>query len=88
MEIETGGPQELRGLLRELVALHLLLADIEESDGRPLDAIHGRHERRSHDGELQELPGGAIDVGAEVQHGHDAVARRQLRRDRRTIDAR
>ena len=87
VEIEARRAQQFPGALRELVALDLFLADVEEADRRPLDAVHRRHQRGSHDRELHELLGRAIDVGAQVQHRHDAVARRQLRGDGRAVDA-
>ena len=53
----------------------------------PVDAFHGGHQRTAHDGKLDELLGRAVDVGAQVQHRGLALLRRQLRSDRRTVDA-
>ena len=78
--------QELRGLLDHVVALDVFLADVEKTDGRALDALDRRGERAAHHRELDELRRRAVDVGAKVERSGDALARRQLRCDRGTVD--
>ena len=60
--------QQLARLLHHVVALDLLGADVEQADARARLALHRAHERRAHDGELQQLLGRAVGVGAEVEH--------------------
>ena len=48
--------QRMRRLDR-LVALHLLLADVQQADARRGDAVHVARDDRAHDGELLELHG-------------------------------
>ncbi len=69
-----------RGLLDHVVALDVLLADVEQADRRALDALHRRGQRHAHHRELHELLGRAVDVGAEVEHRR---ARRRLGRQLR-----
>ena len=51
------------------VALHVLGADIQQSDGRPEHAVRRTVKRLAHDGEFHQPLGVAVDVGADVQKG-------------------
>jgi hypothetical protein len=80
--------QQLAGALDRLVALDLFLADVQQPDARVLLAVDGRDQRAAHHRELQQVLGGAVDVGAEVQHGGVAAELvRHHRGDRRAVDA-
>ncbi len=87
VEVEVGGFEELRRLLDDIVALDVFLADVQQAYGGTLDAVDGGDQRASHDRELDELLGGAVDVGAQVERRGHAFARRQLRRDGGPVDA-
>ena len=57
VEVEVGCFQQLGGLLDHIVALDVFLADVEQADRGPLDAVHRGHQRAAHHRELQELLG-------------------------------
>ena len=73
--------------LDHVVALDVLLADIEKADRRPLDAFDRRGQRGAHHGKLDQLLRRAVHVGAEIEHRRNAGPRRQLRGDGRPVDA-
>ncbi len=80
------GAQDLAGLAHLLESLHLLDADIEEPDRRPVETEqHARH-GAAHGGEIDEMPGVGADRGAEIEHDRAAPQRRPDRRDRRALD--
>src|SRR5205085_2546603 len=72
-----------------LVPLSLLLAVRQESDARTVELEDGARVRLAEDGELAEVDGLAVDVGAEVEeHELAAVPAGHDRRERGAIDAR
>ena len=72
---DMAGAQRLGGAPQRVVALQLLGADIQQADGRRGQAKHGAGEHVAHDGELDQVAGVALHVGAEVQHHHVAARR-------------
>ena len=73
----------LPGFLDLFLALDLLDADIEQADGRPLDAEQRARHGRAHDGEIDELVRVGADRGADVEHDALAAHGRPDRGDRR-----
>ena len=59
--------EPVEGLLDEVVALALLLADAHQSDPGVLQADDRLHEDLAHDGELDEVVGLAVGVGPDVE---------------------
>ena len=83
----SGRPSSRRqpaGLLHLLDALDLLDADIEQADGRALDAQQAARHRLAHERELDELLGIGADRRADIEHDAFAAQRRPDRGDRRT----
>ena len=78
---------QLVRLLRELGALLLLLADIEQRGARLLDAQHLLRVDRAHAAELHEVLGLAVGVGAHIAHNDRTHRRGDHRRQRRAGDA-
>ena len=88
VKVESTGAQQFGGVLDDLVALDFLLADVEQAHRRAIDMLDGGHQHRTHDAELHQMLGRAIDVGAEIEHIAAAARRRQDGRDRGPVDAR
>ena len=64
-----------------------LLAVGEQADARALDAEHAARERRAHEGELDEVLGPHLGVGADVEQRHRLAGHRQRQGERRAVDA-
>ena len=75
---QAGLAQDAAGGLYLLDALDLLDADIEQADGRLLDAEHDARHRRAHDREIDEMLRVAADRGADVEHDRFAAHRRPI----------
>ena len=58
------------------------------ADARALDAEHGARERGAHEGELHEVLGPGLDVGADVEQQDRRAGDRHRQRERRAVDAR
>jgi hypothetical protein len=88
-EVHVRIAQQRGGLLRQLGALGVLLADRHERDARVLLAPHLAVVVRSHHRVLLEMVRAARGVGAAVHEQRDpvAVARRHRHRDARASDA-
>jgi hypothetical protein len=54
-EVEVAAAEQLVDLLRQLIALRRLLADVEQRDARVLDARDLFHIERAHLGELDKI---------------------------------
>ena len=76
-----------RRLADGLVPLDLLGSDVEEADRGILETQHGAPELRSHDRELDQIVGIALDIRAEVEHHALAAVVGKDRRDRGAVDA-
>ena len=68
-------------------ALLRLLADRQQPDARPRDAVHRFHERRSHVRELDEVLWPDLCVGTRVEQQRRAPGHRHERGDRRAMHA-
>src|SRR6266567_8007128 len=80
--------EQLKRLTREVVALGLFFADGEQADARFLHLEHAAGVHLTHYGELLQVMGLAIHVGAHVeQHAGVAGRGRHGSRQRRPIDA-
>ena len=79
--------EQRMGFTDELVALLRLLADREERDGRALDLERVLGEDGAHVGELEQVLGARVGVGARVEQHARAVRARERDRDRRTMDS-
>jgi len=88
VEVEAARPQQVAGGLGDLVALDVLLADVQQADRRALRTVEGAGQRTAHVGELQQVLGRAVDVGAEIKHHRAAALRRQVGRDGGALDTR
>src|SRR5690606_12502085 len=73
VEIQTTASQQLGSLLDDFVTLDDFFTDVEQTDSGTLFAIQYGHQRRTHDGELQEMFGRAVDIGAQVEHGRGSA---------------
>ena len=84
----SGRAQQLAGALDLVAALDRLFADVEQAHRRALFALQHRHQRRPHDGELQQVLCRAVDVGTQVEHGGGAaLGIGHLRGDGGALDA-
>src|SRR5690606_29319002 len=72
VKVERAGAQELGRLFDDVVPFNDLFPDIEKTNARTLDAINSGHQRRAHKGELQQVFGSAVNVGAKIEHGGGA----------------
>ena len=79
--------QDVRRALHRVVALHVFGADIENADGRPLEAQDGAREGLAHHREIDQLLGADDDVRADVEHHALAALGRPQRRDGGTRNA-
>src|SRR5690606_17256475 len=68
MEVETALAQELGRPLHDLVALDDFFADVEQTYGGLFALIERAHQRRAHDGKLQQMFCRAVDVRAKIEH--------------------
>ena len=68
VKIEAARAQQFGRLLHHFIALDLFFADVEQSDAGAFLVLHGRYQHGAHDGELQQMLGRAVDVGAQVEH--------------------
>ena len=66
-KIEVALLEQLAGLLHHLVALDVLLADVEQADSRPVLMLYGRIKQVGHDAELKEMLRFAINVCTQVE---------------------
>jgi hypothetical protein len=88
VEVQRTRAQQFARLLDHVVALDDLFADVQQADCRAFLLVDRRHQRRSQDGELQQVVRAAVDVGAEIEHGrHAALLVRNHARDGWTVDA-
>ena len=70
-----------------LPPLSRLLADREEADPGPLDAEDGGAEGGAEEGELDQVLGADLDVGADVEEEDRFAGDRQPHRQRRPLHA-
>src|ERR1035437_737308 len=68
VKIEAARAQQFSRLLHDFIALDCFLADVEQSDAGAFLVLHGRYQHGTHDGELQQMLGRAVDVGGQVEH--------------------
>ena len=87
VEVEIAGLEQLARFLDDIAALDVFLADVKQADGGTRLLLGRFDQRAAHHRELIQMLGGAIDIGAEVEHRGVAADRRQPRRDRRALDA-
>ena len=73
--------------LHHLVALHVLLADVEQADARCGAAVDVARDDRAHGGELAQLLGRRLGVGAQVEHVSVAVGGGNRRDDGGALDS-
>ena len=86
-KIQVAVPEQLRGLLDHLVTLDVFAADIQQADAGVGFVFQRGDQRGTHQGKLQQVLGGAIGVGAQVEHTNLALPGRQVRGNRGTINA-
>ena len=67
-EIQACGAEQFARLLDRLVPLDDLLAHIKQTNRGACFSAQGGDKGRTHHGELNQVLGGAIDIGAEVEH--------------------
>src|SRR3546814_20163701 len=67
--MQAAGTQQLGRLLDYLVALDDLFADVEQTHRRMIPAVDGGNQRRAHDGELQQVLGRTVHIGAQIENG-------------------
>ena len=79
--------QDRVGLDDLLAALAGLLADREQADPRALDPEHRLAEGGAEEGELDQVLGADLDVGADVEEEHRLAGDRQLHGERRPLHA-
>ena len=87
LEAQVGRVEQLGGALDPGVALALLLADRQQRDARLRDAQHALGEDRAHPRVLDEVLGGRVGVGADVEEDHRPVRGDHLDGEGRAIDA-
>jgi len=81
-------PQPLGRFLDHLAALDGLFANVEQAHGGLRFALGGGDQGAAHQGELQQVFGAAVDVGAQVQHRGVAIGLRGHHRGNgRSVDA-
>ncbi len=78
--------QDLPGLAHLLEAFHLLNADVQQADGRPLAPEQDARHRRAHHRKIDEMCRVGADAGAQVEHNRFATHRRPARRNRGPVD--
>ncbi len=72
--------------LHDFVTLGFFFADVEQADARLVDGEHVAGDDRTHGGELGELDGRGLGVGAQVEHVRvTAIARGHRRHDGRAF---
>src|SRR5690606_28373538 len=87
-EVQRAAAQQLGRLFDDLVALDDFFADVQQTDGGIVAVVDRLGQGRAHDGELQQVFGGAVDIGAQVEHGGGPAGLvRDGRGDGRTVDA-
>src|SRR5680860_270888 len=87
-EVDSGRLAEQRVGGRHLLPpLAPLLADREQADAGTLDAEHGGAEGGAEEGELDEVLGAHLDVGADVEEEHRLAGDRQPHRQGRPLHA-
>ena len=84
----SASPKELVRLDRQLVALLVLLADGEQAHVRTLHAEDLLCEHRAHVGELEEVLGPCVRIGARVDEDALATPRRDHDGDSGTVNSR
>ena len=88
VEVQLAAAQQFGGLLDDVVALDHFLADVQQADRGPLLLLDRLDERGAEDGELEQVIGTAVDVGAEVEHRREpAPLVRDHAGDGRPVDA-
>ncbi len=67
--------KDAAGLAHVFETLDLLDADIEEADGRAIDAEQNARRRRAHDRKINQMSGIGADRGADIEHDRTRRAR-------------
>jgi hypothetical protein len=69
------------GLAHHRGALLVLFADVQQTDLGTRSADHVAHVDATEEGEVHQLLGGAIDIGAGIEHQHKSLGGREGRGD-------
>ncbi len=87
LESEAGGVEQFRRALDPGVALALLLTDRQQRHAWVGDAQDALGEDGPHPGELGQVLGGRIGIGADVEQDHRSRGGHHLDRERRPVHA-
>ncbi len=78
--------QCLVGLAHHRGTLLVLFADVEQTDLGTRSADHVAHVDATEEGEVDQFPGGAIDIGAGIEHQHKTLGGREGRGNRGPVN--